>query len=139
MLHCPKRKFPIPSMLTNPDSTKERQTFLVTLADSVRAAPEYNFQEAKCTLTTAFNLEHWNYYLKDYNGVIVTAFLQYQSFSDYIAQELQYKAIIGPFQCKLCNFCKVWLNAIPVFRAWFTTSVFLPSNLLMTELHVMNT
>lgn len=77
MLHCPKRKFPIPSMLTNPDSTKERQTFLVTLADSVRAAPQYNFQGAKCTLTTAFNFEHWNYYLKDYNGVIVTAFLQY--------------------------------------------------------------
>lgn len=77
MLHCPKRKFPIPSTLTNLDLTKERQTFLVTLADSVRAAPQYNFHEAKCTLTTVFNLEHWNYYLKDYNGVIVTAFLQY--------------------------------------------------------------
>ena len=52
-------------------------TFLVALADSMRAAPQYNFQEAKSTLTTAFNLERWSYYLKDYNDVIVTAFLQY--------------------------------------------------------------
>ena len=43
----------------------------------MRAAPQYNFQEAKRTLTTAFNLERWSYYLKDYNDVIVTAFLQY--------------------------------------------------------------
>ena len=43
----------------------------------MRAAPQYNFQEAKRTLTTAFNLERWSYYLKDYNDVIVTAFWQY--------------------------------------------------------------
>ena len=42
----------------------------------MRAAPQYNFQGAKRTLTTAFNLERWSY-LKDYNDVIVTAFLQY--------------------------------------------------------------
>ena len=125
MLHCPKRKFPIPSTPTNPDSTREWQTLLVALADSVRAAPQYNFQEAKRTLTTMFNLERWNFYLKDYNDVIVTAFLQYgwpishsadqiprstlqnhpsarqhpSLLSDYIAQELKYKAVIGPFQC----------------------------------------
>ena len=77
MLHCPKRKFPIPSTPTNQDSTKEWQTFLVALSDSVRAAPQCNFQGAKHTLTTAFNLKRWNYDLKDYNDVIVTAFLQY--------------------------------------------------------------
>ena len=93
---------------------------------SVRAAPQYNFQGAKRTLTTAFNLERWNFYLKDYyNDVIVTAILQYgwpishsadqlpcstlqnhpsarqhpSLLRDYIAQELKYKAVIGPFQC----------------------------------------
>ena len=74
MLHCPKRKFPILSTPTNPDSTRERQTLLVTLADSVRPAPQYNFQGAKRTLTTTFHLKRWNFYLKDYNDVIVTAF-----------------------------------------------------------------
>ena len=91
----------------------------------MRAAPQYNFQGAKRTLTTAFNLERWNYYLKNYNDLIVTAFLQYgwpinhsadqlphstlqnhpsarenpALLCDYIAKELQYKAVIGPFQC----------------------------------------
>ena len=91
----------------------------------MRAASQYNFQRAKCTLTTAFNLERWNYYLKDYNDVIVSPFLQYgwpinhsadqlprstlQNYPsapenpallhDYITKELQYKAVIGPFQC----------------------------------------
>ena len=91
----------------------------------MRAALQYNFQGAKRTLTTAFNLERWNYYLKDYNDIIVTAFLQYgwpinhsadqlprstlqnhpsarenpALLRDYIAKELQYKAVIGPFQC----------------------------------------
>jgi len=91
----------------------------------VRAAPQYNFQQAKRTLTTTFNLERWNFYLKDYNDVVVTAFLQYgwpishsadqlprstlqnhpsarqhpSLVCDYIAQELKYKAVIGSFQC----------------------------------------
>ena len=91
----------------------------------MRAAPQYNFQGAKRTLTTAFNLERWKFYLKDYNYVIVTAFLQYgwpishsadqlprstlqnhpsacqhpSLVRDYIAQELKYKVVIGPLQC----------------------------------------
>ena len=76
-------------------------------------------------MTTAFNLERWNYHLKDYHDIIVTAFLQYgwpinhsadqlprstlqnhpsarenpALLRDYIAKELQYKAVIGPFPC----------------------------------------
>lgn len=91
----------------------------------MRAAPQYNFQGAKRTLTTAFNLERWNYYLKHNNDVIVTAFLQYGwpinhladqlprstlrnhpsahqnpvLLCDHIAKELQYNAVIGPSQC----------------------------------------
>ena len=91
----------------------------------MRAAPQYNFQVEKRTLTTAFNLERWKFYLKDYNDVIVTAFLQYgwpishsadqlprstlqnhpsarqhpSLVRDYIAQELKYKVVIGPLQC----------------------------------------
>ena len=76
-------------------------------------------------MTTTFNLERWNFYLKDFNDVIVTAFLQYgwpishsadqlprstlqnhpsacqhpSLVRDYIAQELKYKVVIGPLQC----------------------------------------
>ena len=101
------------------------QTLLVALADSVRAASQHNFLGLKRTLTTGFNLERWSYYLKDYNDVIVTAFLQNgwpishsadqlprstlqnhpsarqhpSILRDYIAQELKYEAVMGPFHC----------------------------------------
>lgn len=110
-------------MTSSPDSTRESQTFQVALADSMRAITQHNFLGARHTLTTAFNLERWNYYLQDYH-VIVTKFLQYgwpinyssdrilrstlhnhpsacqnpALLHDYIAQELRHKAIIGPFR-----------------------------------------
>jgi len=92
----------------------------------MRTAPQYNFQGAKRTLTTALTLKHWNLILSQrlYNDLIVTAFLQYgwpinhsadqlpcstlqnhpparqnpALLRDYIAKDLQYKAVIGPFQ-----------------------------------------
>ena len=78
MLHCPKRKIPIPSMPTNRDSTKEWQLNILSCSCWLHeSSSQYNFQGAKRTFTTVFNLELWSYYLKDYNDVIVTAFLQY--------------------------------------------------------------
>ena len=82
------------------------------------------FSEGQSFLTTAFNIEHWNFYLSDYSDATVTKFLYFgwpisytssqlphSSFSnhpsthrnpqllrDFVKQAPNYKAIIGSFR-----------------------------------------
>ena len=54
----------------------------------MRSTLQYNFQGESHVLTTAFNIERWNYYLADYSDSIVTQFVQFCWPINYTSSQL---------------------------------------------------
>lgn len=66
MLHCAKRRFPIPASPSpgaNQDQTKEWLAQRIELANSVRLSSKYNFNGPRLYIQTGFNLDLWRHHL----------------------------------------------------------------------------